>query len=128
MAHEVFISYSSKDKSVADAICYTLEANGLRCWIAPRDILPGMNWGSSIIDAIATSRVMMLVLVMLQIIFWPLYVAHIIGFFLHYVVPLETFCNTTDQPHYSSYPREFTAFCSKFGCVAKISFRPNILG
>lgn len=62
MAHEVFISYSSKDKAKADSICTTLEAQGLRCWIAPRDILPGMDWGGSIIDAITNSRVMVLLL------------------------------------------------------------------
>jgi hypothetical protein len=62
MAHDVFISYSADDKPIADAMCSTLESNGLRCWIAPRDILPGMDWGGSIIDAIATSRVMVLVL------------------------------------------------------------------
>ncbi len=61
MAHDVFISYSSKDKPIADAACATLEANALRCWIAPRDILPGADWGESIIDAINESRVMILV-------------------------------------------------------------------
>lgn len=62
MAHDVFISYSIDDRPVADAMCSTLESNGIRCWIAPRDILPGMDWGGSIIAAIATSRVMVLVL------------------------------------------------------------------
>lgn len=62
MAHDVFISYSANDKPIAEAMCSTLESNGLRCWIAPRDILPGMDWGGSIVDAIATSRVMVLVL------------------------------------------------------------------
>src|SRR5262245_10875317 len=61
MAHDVFISYSSKDKPVADAVCANLEANGIRCWIAPRDILPGQDWGESIIDAINQSRIMVLV-------------------------------------------------------------------
>ena len=41
MAHDVFISYSSKDKPVADAACATFEAAGMRCWIAPRDVPPG---------------------------------------------------------------------------------------
>ena len=62
MAHDVFISYSIDDKTIADAMCSTLESKGIRCWIAPRDILPGMDWGGSIIDAIAGSRVMVLVL------------------------------------------------------------------
>src|SRR4026207_352885 len=58
MPHDVFISYSSKDKVTADAVCATLEAKGVRCWIAPRDILPGMDWGEAIIDAINSPRVM----------------------------------------------------------------------
>lgn len=61
MAHDVFISYSSKDKPTADAVCATIEANGIRCWIAPRDILPGIDWGEAIIDAINESRIMVLV-------------------------------------------------------------------
>jgi hypothetical protein len=62
MAHDVFISYSAEDRAVADAMCSTLEADGVRCWMAPRDIMPGADWGGSIIDAIASSRVMVLVL------------------------------------------------------------------
>jgi hypothetical protein len=61
MAHDVFISYSTHDKTTADAVCVTLEANGIQCWIAPRDIIPGVDWGEAIIDAIQTSRMMILV-------------------------------------------------------------------
>jgi hypothetical protein len=52
MAHDVFISHSSKDKLAADAACAVLEGEGIRCWIAPRDITPGAEWSASIIDAI----------------------------------------------------------------------------
>jgi hypothetical protein len=62
MTHDVFISYSSMDKPIADGICATMEQNGVRCWIAPRDIRPGADWGESIIHAIADSRVFVLVL------------------------------------------------------------------
>ena len=55
MPHEVFISHSSKDKVYADAVCARLESEGIRCWIAPRDILPGMSWGSAIVEAIETA-------------------------------------------------------------------------
>src|SRR6516164_3478420 len=41
---DVFVSYSSKDKHIADAAVATLEAKGIRCWIAPRDIVPGKEW------------------------------------------------------------------------------------
>lgn len=61
MAHDVFISYSSKDKLTADAACAVLEAKGIRCFIAPRDILPGDDWGETIVDAIHKSRLLVLV-------------------------------------------------------------------
>src|SRR5450631_4023487 len=61
MAHDVFISYASGDKQVADAVCATLESHGIRCWIAPRDVLPGMHYGEAIIDAIHECRIMVLV-------------------------------------------------------------------
>ena len=61
LAHDVFISYSSKDKPAADAACAVLESKGIRCWIAPRDIIPGADWGESIIDALNQSRAFVLV-------------------------------------------------------------------
>ena len=61
MAHDVFISYSTMDKAVADAVCAELEQNQVRCWIAPRDIRPGAEWGESIVEAINSCRVMVLV-------------------------------------------------------------------
>src|SRR6185312_14391296 len=61
VAQDVFISYSSRDKPAADAVCATLEGRGIRCWIAPRDILPGTEWGASIVSAIDSSKVMVLV-------------------------------------------------------------------
>ena len=61
MAHEVFISYSTKDKAVADAVCARLEQDNCRCWYAPRDILPGADWAGSIIEAIEQSKVMVLI-------------------------------------------------------------------
>lgn len=61
MAHDVFISYATKDKAMADAACATLEARSIRCWIAPRDILAGTGWGEAIVEAINQSQVMVLV-------------------------------------------------------------------
>jgi Tfp pilus assembly protein PilF len=60
MAHDVFISHSSKDKLTADAACAVLEGQGIRCWIAPRDITPGADWSASIIDAIGEVKVFVL--------------------------------------------------------------------
>jgi len=62
VSHDVFISYASHDKPIADGVCATLEQNGLRCWIAPRDILPGAEWSTSIIGALEQARAFVLVL------------------------------------------------------------------
>jgi hypothetical protein len=61
MEFDAFISYSSRDKTVADAACAVLESTGVRCWIAPRDISPGVEYGGAIIDAIERCRVMVLI-------------------------------------------------------------------
>ena len=61
MAHEVFISYCSEDKNIADAVCAGLEAEKIACWIAPRDVPPGANYGAAIIDAINETRIMVVI-------------------------------------------------------------------
>lgn len=61
MAHDIFISYSHKDKTVADAICSYMENEGMRCWYAPRDILPGTEWGEEILKGIEAAKIMILV-------------------------------------------------------------------
>src|SRR3954447_18369439 len=58
---DVFISYPHQDKTAADAACAALEAAGVRCWFAPRDIEPGAEWAASIIEAIEQCRVMVLI-------------------------------------------------------------------
>ena len=61
MNHDIFISYSSKQKSIADGVCHYLEENGFKCWMAPRDILVGSDYGDLIEDAIKTCKVVVLV-------------------------------------------------------------------
>jgi hypothetical protein len=61
MAHDVFISHSSVNKTAADAICHALEQNGVKCWIAPRDISPGSNYGAEIIKGIKECGLFLLV-------------------------------------------------------------------
>ena len=61
MAQDVFVSHSVKDKAIAEAIVARLEADSVTCWIAPRDVVPGADWGESIIDAIEASRIMILI-------------------------------------------------------------------
>lgn len=61
MSHDAFISHSSEDKVIADAVTASLEQAGVRCWIAPRDIRPGDSWGGAIVEAIETCRVMVVI-------------------------------------------------------------------
>src|SRR5438093_3419360 len=61
MAHEVFISHSSQDKPIADAVCNGLETATIRCWMAPRDVQPGRSFAGEISRAIQRSKVMVLI-------------------------------------------------------------------
>jgi hypothetical protein len=61
MVFDVFISYPNQDRAIANAMCAKLEAHGIRCWIAPRDIAPSADWVASIVEAIDSCRVMVLI-------------------------------------------------------------------
>jgi len=58
---DVFISHSSRDKDVAFAACAKLEAAGIRCWIAPRDVSPGTDWAVAIVDGIYQCKAFVLI-------------------------------------------------------------------
>lgn len=61
MAHDVFISYSSSDRNAALAVLHGLERDGIRCWMAPRDIKPGAIWAQAIMEAIQGARALVVV-------------------------------------------------------------------
>lgn len=61
MPHDVFISYSSKDKEIVDLICSSIELSGLKCWIAPRNVRGGSDYAEEIIEAIRTCSLMLLI-------------------------------------------------------------------
>jgi hypothetical protein len=61
MTFDTFISYPHEEKATADAACAALEGAGIRCWIAPRDVLPGDEWADAIVRAIDNCRVMVLI-------------------------------------------------------------------
>src|SRR6202035_1305011 len=61
MSFDAFISYANQDKAVADAACAKIEAEGIRCWIAPRDVPPGAQWAEAIVDAIDRCRAMVVI-------------------------------------------------------------------
>lgn len=59
--YDVFISHSSKNKNVADAICANFEQRRIKCWYAPRDIVAGESWPSAIKHGIEDSEILILV-------------------------------------------------------------------
>jgi TolB-like protein/Flp pilus assembly protein TadD len=61
-SRDVFISYASQDNAVADAILEALERQGIACWIAPRDVVPGEFYADAIVHAIDAAKVILLVL------------------------------------------------------------------
>ena len=61
MAHDVFISYSSRNTEFAEAVCEKLEDNGIECWIAPRNIKTGTNYAKEIMDGLDLAKMVVLV-------------------------------------------------------------------
>ena len=61
MNHDVFISYSSRNPEVAQAICHILEEARIKCWIAPRNIPAGSEYGDLIDDAIIACKVFLFI-------------------------------------------------------------------
>ena len=64
MTRDVFISHSSRDGNAASSVCNQLEAAGISCWIAPRDMDVGgqTGYGANIIEAISNCRMMVVIL------------------------------------------------------------------
>ena len=60
MSKQVFISHSHSDAKVANSICEIIEKNGITCWIAPRDVRPGENYGDEIVGGIENSKAMII--------------------------------------------------------------------
>ena len=57
----VVISYSKFDWEAANRLRSSLEAAGVPCWIAPRDVPKGSDWPGAIADAIDACAAMVLV-------------------------------------------------------------------
>jgi hypothetical protein len=59
----VFISHSSKNSKLADAVTAELESNGIPCWISSRDIRPGdPNYGLAILEGLSVCQAVVLLL------------------------------------------------------------------
>ena len=59
---QVFLSYSSQDRALAEEIVSKMESRGISCWLAPRDIPLGSNYTYSIPAAIRESHYFMLLI------------------------------------------------------------------
>jgi tetratricopeptide (TPR) repeat protein len=62
MGRDIFISYQNEDRDVANRVCAALEQSQVSCWIAPRDIVPGQEWGAGIVDGIQGCHTFVLIL------------------------------------------------------------------
>jgi TIR domain len=60
-AEYLFVCHVSEDRPVALEVVEELERRGVRCWIAPRDVRPGMPFDDEIADAIEDSSAMLLI-------------------------------------------------------------------
>ncbi|MBR5780784.1 MAG: TIR domain-containing protein [Bacteroidales bacterium] len=61
MKYDVFISYSSRNQKVVEAICAYLEQHKVRCFVAYRDIPKGVVWAEAIVEALDESKMMVVV-------------------------------------------------------------------
>src|SRR5215469_15617261 len=61
MAHDVFVSYATADRATAFSVVAGLESRGMRCWIAPRDITAGSEYGEEIVEAVKACRILVVI-------------------------------------------------------------------
>ena len=61
-AYDVFICYSPMDKLIADVVCAQLEAKGIRCWIAPRDLVQYVSYADASVRVIENCHIMVVIL------------------------------------------------------------------
>ena len=61
MKNEIFISYSSIDRSIADSVIEYIEKNGYDCFIASRDISGGNHYAKDIVNVINSCKIVILI-------------------------------------------------------------------
>lgn len=59
---DVFVSYASQDADVANAVVESLERQGIKCWIAPRNVTPGLQYADEVKGAINGAKIVVPVL------------------------------------------------------------------
>ncbi len=62
MSNEIFISYSRRDLAFVQKLHHALKTHGLKAWFDQTDIPPGNQWRETIVRAINTSKIFLLVL------------------------------------------------------------------
>lgn len=58
--YEIFISHSSKDRALAEAVVRAFENAGYTCWISPRDIPYGVDYPTAIMEGISQCEIFLL--------------------------------------------------------------------
>src|SRR5262245_65277187 len=61
MAHDVFVSYATADRAAAFAVVAGLESQSIRCWVAPRGIPAGSEYGQEIVEAVKACRILVVI-------------------------------------------------------------------
>ncbi len=62
LSADVFISHASADRNTASSLCERLEARGIQCWLAPRDIRPGRHFAEEALAAIEGAHAIVVLL------------------------------------------------------------------
>jgi TIR domain len=57
----LFVSHVSEDRQAALEVVRELEGRGVRCWVAPRNVLAGRPFDDEIVDEIEASRARLLI-------------------------------------------------------------------
>lgn len=60
--YDIFISYSHHDSKLANSLYSKLNATGLRCFLAEKDIAVAYRWENSIRDALRASQQILLII------------------------------------------------------------------
>src|SRR5262245_5970254 len=58
---DVFLSYATEDGEPAEAVYQALINAELKCWTARREIVPGRDWTTSIVQAITECEILLLI-------------------------------------------------------------------
>jgi N-acetylneuraminic acid mutarotase len=61
LAHQIFVSHATEDLDTAQRVCKILEADGISCWLATRDVKAGTDYAAAILDAIKSSQLVLLI-------------------------------------------------------------------